>query len=64
MDEKLANEILDKLRDGELNEYHVTKEQFMTFRKVLVQRKDFKHFRGIAQRGGSVIYQYMKEPRS
>ncbi|MDQ0162242.1 hypothetical protein [Bacillus alveayuensis] len=64
MDEKLANDILDKLKDGELNEYLVTKEQFMIFRKVLVSRPDFKHFRGIAQRGGNVIYQYLQDPRS
>jgi hypothetical protein len=64
MDEKMLNEILDKLRDGELNEYHVFKDQFLSFRKTLVGRKDFKHFRGIAQQGGSVIYRYLKEPRS
>jgi hypothetical protein len=64
MDEKMLNEILDKLRDGELNEYHVFKDQFLSFRKTLVGRNDFKHFRGIAQQGGSVIYRYLKEPRS
>jgi hypothetical protein len=64
MNEQLAEEILNKLRDGELSEYRVSKEDFMIFRKVLVQRKDFKHFRGIAQRGGEVVYQYMQNPRS
>jgi hypothetical protein len=64
MNEQLAEEILNKLRDGELSEYRVSKNDFMIFRKVLVQRKDFKHFRGIAQRGGEVVYQYMQNPRS
>jgi hypothetical protein len=64
MDEHTINEILDKLRDGELNEYHVLKDQFLTFRKTLVGRNDFKHFRGIAQQGGSVIFRYIQEPRS
>ncbi|WP_243291697.1 hypothetical protein [Bacillus sp. FJAT-47783] len=64
MDEKYIHEMLDKLRDGELHEYEVTKEQFMTLRKVLVSRPDFKHFKGIAMHGGKVRYQYLKEPRS
>ena len=64
MDGQTVTEILDQLRDGELNEYHVTKEQFFIFREVLVNREDFKHFRGIAKQGGSVIYRYLKEPRS
>jgi hypothetical protein len=64
MNEQLAEEILNKLRDGELSEYRVSKNDFMIFRKVLVQRNDFKHFRGIAQRGGEVVYQYMQNPRS
>jgi hypothetical protein len=64
MDKQTIHEILDKLRDGELHEYHVSKDQFLTIRKILVERDDFKHFRGIAQQGGSVIYRYLQEPRS
>ncbi len=64
MDKQTINEILDKLKVGELHEYHVTKEQFLPFRDILVTREDFKHFRGIAQQGGSVIYRYLQEPRS
>lgn len=64
MDAQFVNEILNKLRDGELNEFHVTKEQFLAFRNVLVKREDFKHFRGIALHGGEVIYKYLQEPRS
>jgi hypothetical protein len=64
MDEQTIQAILDQLRDGELNEYHVSKEQFIEFRNILVNREDFKHFRGIAQQGGSIIYRYLQEPRS
>lgn len=64
MDERTINELLDQLRNGELHEYHVSKDQFLPFRTVLVNRDDFKHFRGIAQQGGSIIYRYLEEPRS
>jgi hypothetical protein len=64
MQEELISEILDQLMTGELTEYYVTIDKFMEFRQVLVKRKDFKHFRGIGQRGGDVLYQYLKEPRS
>lgn len=60
----MITEILDRLMTGELSEYFVTNDEFMEFRQVLVKRKDFKHFRGIGQRGGDVLYQYLKEPRS
>jgi hypothetical protein len=64
MIEEHITEILDKLMTGELSEYYVPKENFMDFRQVLVKREDFKHFRGIAQRDGNVLYQYLAEPRS
>ncbi|WHY68530.1 hypothetical protein [Neobacillus sp. SuZ13] len=64
MTEDMITDILDRLMTGELSEYYVTNDQFMEFRQVLVKRKDFKHFRGIGQRGGDVLYQYLKEARS
>ncbi|MFJ7728859.1 hypothetical protein ACIQXV_22370 [Neobacillus sp. NPDC097160] len=64
MQEEMINEILNRLMTGELSEYYVKNDDFMDFRMVLVKRKDFKHFRGIGQRGGDVLYQYLKEPRS
>jgi hypothetical protein len=64
VDENYISEILDKLQNKELTEYFVQKEDFLAFRKVIVKREDFKYFRGIAQRGGSVLYQYMDNPRS
>ncbi|GGJ68661.1 hypothetical protein GGR02_001972 [Anoxybacillus voinovskiensis] len=64
MNESIAAKLLDDLRDGNIAELFVKKEDFLVFRSVLVKRDDFKHFRGIAQRGGHVIYHYLKEPRS
>jgi len=64
MAEELVIEILDKLKNGEVEEYLVAKIDFLSFRQVLVKREDFKHFRGIAQRGGDVLFQYLQEPRS
>ncbi|MEH7501718.1 hypothetical protein V7152_06660 [Neobacillus drentensis] len=64
MSEETITEILDRLMTGELSEYYVTNDDFMEFRQVLVKRKDFKHFRGIGQRGGDILYQYVKEARS
>ncbi|MGZ4160638.1 MAG: hypothetical protein ACXVNF_07585 [Neobacillus sp.] len=64
MKEDLINDILNRLMTGDLSEYYVKNEDFMEFRQVLVKRKDFKHFRGIGQRGGDVLYQYLENPRS
>lgn len=64
MDKEQATRMLDSLKDKEVDEIFVAKQDFMTFREVIVKRKDFKRFRGIAQRGGDVIYQYMDEARS
>ncbi|MCP1123011.1 MULTISPECIES: abortive phage infection protein [Bacillus] len=64
MDKQQVNMILDQLKNKEIEEYVVTKEVFYTFREVLVERQDFKHFRGNAQGGGEIIYTYMEMPRS
>lgn len=64
LEEELIKEILDRLMSGAISEYYVKNEEFMVFRQVLVKRKDFKHFRGIGQRGGDVLYQYLENPRS
>jgi hypothetical protein len=60
----MITEILNRLMVGELSEYYVENGEFMEFREVLVKRADFKQFRGIGQRGGDILYQYLKEPRS
>lgn len=59
-----AENKLESLKKGEISEVFVSKEDFLLFREVIVKREDFKFFRGIAQRGGDVIYHYMKTPRS
>ena len=64
MDEKTIQELFDQLKRGERSEVRIKKEDFLNVRKVIVNRPDFKHLRGIAQRGGDVIYEYLKEPRS
>ncbi len=57
-------DLIEKLRKGEIQEFLIKKEDFLTFREVLVSQEDFKHFKGIAQHGGNVIYQYLQIPRS
>ena len=64
MKEEQIQEVLEKLMNGEISGYYVTKEEFLSVRNVLVKREDFKHFRGIAQRGGAVLYRYMETARS
>ncbi|PGQ63409.1 abortive phage infection protein [Bacillus thuringiensis] len=63
-DKELANTILNQLKNGEITEYVVTKEVFYMFREVVVNREDFKHFIGNAQRSGQVIYTYSETPSS
>ncbi|MCD7036134.1 hypothetical protein LRR81_17975 [Metabacillus sp. GX 13764] len=64
MDSNTASSLMDQLKNNEIKECYITKEDFLPFREVLVKRPDFKHFRGIGQRGGAVLYQYMETPRS
>ncbi len=64
MEEEQIIHILDQLKNGEIREHYVKKENFLDFRKVLVKREDFKHFQGIAQRGGDVLYRYLEQARS
>lgn len=64
MNKEEAARMLESLKNREVEEIFVYKNDFLLFREVIVKREDFKYFRGIAQRGGDVIYQYMDEPRS
>ncbi|WP_285766735.1 hypothetical protein [Peribacillus sp. SI8-4] len=59
-----AKEVLNKLANREMDEYRISKEDFLGFRKVLVNREDFRHFRGNAQHNGVIIYTYLDEARS
>ncbi len=64
MEEEQFIQILDQLKKGEIREHYVNKEEFLDFRRILVKREDFKHFQGIAQRGGAIIYRYLDQARS
>ncbi|WP_445613848.1 hypothetical protein [Geobacillus sp. YF-1] len=64
MNEAWAVQKINELRNGIISELLVKKEDFLLFRSVLIQQPDFKQFRGIAQRGGHVLYHYMDTPRS
>ncbi|MDP4162333.1 MAG: hypothetical protein Q8906_12050 [Bacillota bacterium] len=64
MKDEMMIEVMDHLKSGQLSEYFVKKEDFLPFRQLLVKREDFKNFRGIAQRGGDVLYRYTNEARS
>jgi hypothetical protein len=55
---------LEGLKEGNIPSITIEKEHFLEFRKILIQRKDFKHFRGIAKQGGVVIYTYENDARS
>ena len=64
MNKEEINALLDQLKDGTIPELHVKKEDFLAIREVIVARKDFKHFQGVAERGGNVLYRYMENARS
>jgi hypothetical protein len=57
-------QLINALRNKEIEEIQVEKDDFLTFRAVLVKQPDFRHFRGIAEHGGNIRYQYLDTPRS
>ena len=56
MSETEILEQLQSLRKREIEEIHIQKEDFLTFRSVLVKQDDFKQFRGIAKQGGNIYF--------
>jgi hypothetical protein len=64
MNEEQALSSIEALRKQEISELKIKKEDFLSFRNILVKQEDFKHFRGIAQRGGDILYHYSETPRS
>lgn len=56
------NELLDRLKMGEISSITVDRSDFLDFRTVLIAREDFKHFRGEAFHNGKTIYKYTQEP--
>ena len=57
-------EKLNMLQNGDIKQLIISKEEFLSFREVLVKREDFKHFSGNAMQGGQVVYTYLSTPRS
>ncbi|MFJ7950925.1 hypothetical protein ACIQZG_05265 [Lysinibacillus sp. NPDC096418] len=57
-------EMLQQLKEGEIERIEIEKDQFYEFREVLVRHPLFKHFRGEAKQSGRVIYTYLDIPRS
>jgi hypothetical protein len=57
-------QLLDALRNKEVEEIRVEKGDFLSFRAIMVKQPDFKHFRGIAEHNGKIRYQYLETPRS
>ncbi|QFF98288.1 hypothetical protein PB01_05330 [Psychrobacillus glaciei] len=57
-------EMLDLLKSGDIQTLEISKDEFLTFREVLIKREDFKHFSGNAMQGAQVVYTYLKVPRS
>ncbi|WP_445488558.1 hypothetical protein [Niallia sp. 03133] len=64
MEKDTVKKILEQLKSGEIEEVIIKKEEFLSFREHLVKREDFKHYRGVAERGGDVTYRYLQKPRS
>lgn len=54
----------DALKNGELKEIVLSKEEFLREREQLTKRPDFKHFIGTAKKGGEVCYVWSEEART
>lgn len=52
--------VIEKLRNGEIEQFEVTKEEFPQFREVLMRQKDKAQIRGEAKKGGGVVYTHVK----
>ncbi|WP_277586379.1 abortive phage infection protein [Psychrobacillus antarcticus] len=57
-------EKLNMLKNGDIKDVVIEKNDFIDFREVLVQREDFKHFSGNAKQGGQIVYTYLNIARS
>lgn len=56
--------MIKQLENGEINRIIIQKEQFYLFREIIVKHPKFKHFRGEAKQGGTIIYTFLNDPRS
>lgn len=53
-----------QLRTGEIHSLTINKDEFLSFREILIKQHDFKHFRGVAKQGGAIIYSFLQQARS
>lgn len=60
----MYEKMIEQLKNGEIPNIEISKENFLLFREVLVKDDKFKHFRGVAQQGGGVVFTFLEEPRS
>ena len=61
---EVYKQILDQLRNREIESYEIEKSEFLAFREVLVNDPQFKHFRGEAKQGGNIVYTFLDVPRT
>ena len=59
MENPYAN-LLEQLSQGEINEFTVSREDFLTFREAWLLRADRTSFIGEAGLEGKIIYRYEK----
>ena len=57
-------DLLEQLRNGEIEKAEISKAEYLAFREVLVQDSQFKHFRGEAKQGGNIVFTFLAEPRT
>ena len=53
-----------QLEAGEIARLTITKADFLAFREVLIAHPKFKHFRGEAHQGATIVYTYLQEARA
>ncbi|GCF95425.1 hypothetical protein NRIC_33160 [Enterococcus florum] len=51
-------EKIQQLRNGDISEFTVTRDDFFLFREVWLKQEDRKCFRGIAGHDGVIVYVY------
>ena len=57
-------QLLDQLRNKEVESITISKAEFLQFREQLITDEQFKYFRGEAKQGGDVVYTFLQQPRA
>ncbi|NEU29267.1 hypothetical protein GN156_00515 [bacterium LRH843] len=58
MTKEEIEEIVEQLRNGEMNSVTIKKEYFLAFREVIARQNDKIDFRGTAKHHGDTVYTY------